>query len=62
VLAEVRGFKLVVGWFSSVFSGLAGEADPSPDQQHWAVALNLFEGLVIVYNELDSGFIEETRV
>jgi len=44
-----------------VFSGLAGEADPSPDQQHWAVALNLFEGLVIVYNELDSGFIEETR-
>jgi len=24
VLAKVRGFKLVIGWFSSVFYGLAG--------------------------------------
>jgi len=24
VLAKVRGFKLVMGWFSIVFSGLAG--------------------------------------
>ena len=62
MLAEVCGFKPVVGSFSSVFSGLSGEADPPPDQQHLAVTLSLFGGLVIVYNELDSGFIEETRV
>jgi len=55
LLVEIRGFKLVIGWFLPAFSGWI-EADPWPDQQD-LVALGLFGVCVVVYNGLENDFI-----
>jgi len=50
VLAEIRGFKLVMGFCLLAWI----KADPSPDQQHCA-------GFIVVYNKLENDFIGEIR-
>ena len=47
VLAEVYGFKLVIGWFPPVFSGLDRSRSIARSTA-LGVALSLFEGFIVV--------------
>jgi len=60
VLAEIHGFKLVIGCFSPVSADL-NRIRSIARSTALGVALSLFEGFIVVSKTLKIDFIRETR-
>jgi len=59
-LAEIHGFKWVIGCFSLVFAGLY-RSQSIVSQQHWGALKLVWCVRILVYTILEIDFIRKTR-